>query len=181
MGIVTKKAEHAGDKVTFDFAGPDVFVPAAERAGLRTRDDEASILLQASGLLGPDDQKIAESLRALASKKFGAEAPDTINFHARAVKFLIRSAAQAVYPKPEAITRKERAGYAAWQRHLDFDGPDEITITLGRVIWLTELLDRDVIGLPLESSQWIEAVLEYCEAVIDRTLAAITTRETTDS
>ena len=178
MGTANKKAEYAKEKLTFDFTGPDVFVPEGERHGLRERGDANAILRQAAGLVLAEHHQVSTALSAIAAERANLPEADaaTIDYPARAVKHLIRSVVQAAFPKSESIEKKDRARYRHWQRCIEFESPSTAALTVADVDWLRELLDKDKIGLHIESSGWAEDVLDYCEALLERTLAAAETR-----
>jgi len=182
MGVVNRKLEIEHEKVTFDFAAVDVFLARGDRRGLMTEDDDAAVLRQAAAVMSrrrPDDLTTRTALDRAAMDEATPGEPEKISYSARAVKYLIRAAVQTTFPKPDAARKKDRVIFAAWLPALDYDAPDQATLTVGRVDWLRgvleKLLEADDKGpaLPMEMSQWLVATIDYAHDLYERSLASI--------
>src|SRR5262249_55672751 len=113
--------------------------------------------------------------------------PDGIDYIGRAGKYLIRVAVQTTFGEAKAARKKDRVMYAAWQPVIDFDAPGEATLTVEQLEWLKELLgklldadEEKKPALPIETSQWLVAMIDYTHDLYERALAAIDTRDKGD-
>ncbi len=179
MGTVKRQLDIAREKVVFDFNGPDMCVSRKDRRALMAEAEALCILRWAAEVLaslGPDEAKLGQPMLGLSIDKLGA-GDERIPWKARATKYLIRALVQTTFADPKTVKKKDRSHYGVWQRHLDYEAPDEGETTLGALAWLRDILDREEVGLPIEMSQWALAVMEYASDLYERTLAALATPE----
>ena len=170
--------EYKYEKVDMDFSATGVFVEEGMRPSLRGLGDEQIICRQAAGVFAGtkatvEERALSTSIVRAVDARFAERDDGEISYAARAGKVVVREAANAAYPKPDDIDRKTRSAYARWQRRLALEGPDVVTVTIKDIGWLRDVLDRDKLGLPLERSQWVEAVLEYCDSLLESTFARL--------
>lgn len=187
MGIANRKLQIANEKVVFDFGATGVFVARGDRRALTTEDDLAGVLRQAAGMLAKvaGGAELRQPLMKIAADHALANEGATINYSARAVKYLIRAAVQTAITDPKKARKKDRIIYSAWLPAIDYEAPDEATITVEHLDWLREVLDKllgaddgDAPALPMEMSQWLVAAIDYAHDLYERTLASLASPET---